>query len=76
MASSTDTKQAETIKEDGEETQSDKEPAPPSPREESRSNLVDLAVKFLSNPRVTGSPMEQKRAFLKKKGEHILILLL
>ena len=72
MASSADTTQAETKKEDAEieKTQSNKEAAPPSPREELRSNLVDLAVKFLSNPRVTGSPMDQKRAFLKKKGEH------
>ncbi len=34
-----------------------------------RANLVDLAVKFLSNPRVAGSPMDQKRAFLQKKGD-------
>ncbi len=33
-----------------------------------RQNLVDLAVKFLSNPRVMERPMEDKRAFLRKKG--------
>ena len=30
---------------------------------------VDLAVKFLTNPRVQDSPMAQKRAFLEKKGQ-------
>lgn len=33
-----------------------------------RQNLVELAVKFLNNSRVQDSPMEQKKAFLKKKG--------
>ncbi|KAL5490926.1 hypothetical protein EMCRGX_G016129 [Ephydatia muelleri] len=33
-----------------------------------RKELVDLAVKFLNNPRVAGSPLETKQAFLKKKG--------
>ena len=33
-----------------------------------RSNLVDLAVKFLNNPRVVDRPVEEKRAFLRKKG--------
>ena len=33
-----------------------------------RDNLVELAVKFLSNPRVMSSLMDQKKAFLKKKG--------
>ncbi len=42
---------------------------PPPPVPQSRANLVDLAVKFLSNPRVTGRPMNQKRAFLTKKGD-------
>ena len=32
---------------------------------------VDLAVKFLNNPRVQGSPMDQKMAFLRKKGKFI-----
>lgn len=34
----------------------------------SRQNLVDLAVKFLNNPRVWEKPMEDKKAFLRKKG--------
>ncbi|CAI8008792.1 Peroxisomal membrane protein PEX14 [Geodia barretti] len=33
-----------------------------------RENLVDVAVKFLNNPRVIGSPLEQKKVFLQKKG--------
>ena len=33
-----------------------------------RDNMVDLATRFLTNSRVQGSPMEQRRAFLKKKG--------
>lgn len=33
-----------------------------------RPNLMDLAVKFLNNPRVLERPMEDKRAFLRKKG--------
>lgn len=35
---------------------------------QSRADLMDLAVRFLSNPRVAGSPTDQKRAFLRKKG--------
>lgn len=34
------------------------------------SPQVDLAVKFLNNPRVAGSPLETKQAFLKKKGTY------
>ena len=37
-----------------------------------RDNMVDLAVRFLTNSRVQTSPMEQRRAFLKKKGMHLL----
>lgn len=33
-----------------------------------RENLVATAVNFLENPRVQGSPLSQKRAFLLKKG--------
>ena len=33
-----------------------------------RSNLVDLAVKFLNNPRVIEKPAEEKKSFLRKKG--------
>ena len=33
-----------------------------------RDNMVDLAVRFLTNTRVQTSPMEHRRAFLKKKG--------
>uniref|UniRef100_A0A1E1XBW3 Peroxisomal membrane protein PEX14 n=1 Tax=Amblyomma aureolatum TaxID=187763 RepID=A0A1E1XBW3_9ACAR len=39
-------------------------PVPQVPRE----NLVATAVSFLENPRVQGSPLSQKRAFLLKKG--------
>ena len=39
-----------------------------NPAPASRANLVDLAVKFLTNPRVTDSPLDQKKAFLKNKG--------
>lgn len=38
---------------------------PPPPRQ----NLVELAVKFLNNPRVAERSMEDKKAFLKKKGQ-------
>ena len=34
-----------------------------------RENMVDLATRFLTNSRVQTSPMEQRRAFLKKKGK-------
>lgn len=34
-----------------------------------RENMVDLATRFLANSRVQSSPMEQRRAFLKKKGK-------
>lgn len=33
-----------------------------------RQNLIDLAVKFLNNSRVTSRPMEEKKGFLRKKG--------
>lgn len=33
-----------------------------------RENLIATAVNFLENPRVQGSPLSQKRAFLLKKG--------
>uniref|UniRef100_G3MT84 Peroxisomal membrane protein PEX14 n=1 Tax=Amblyomma maculatum TaxID=34609 RepID=G3MT84_AMBMU len=39
-------------------------PDPKVPRE----NLIATAVSFLENPRVQGSPLSQKRAFLLKKG--------
>ena len=39
-------------------------PANPPPRQ----NLVELAVKFLNNPRVAERPLEDKKAFLRKKG--------
>ena len=35
---------------------------------ELRENMVDLATRFLTNNRVQSSPMEYRRAFLKKKG--------
>ena len=34
-----------------------------------RENMVDLATRFLTNSRVQSSSMEQRRAFLKKKGK-------
>ena len=37
---------------------------------------IDVAVKFLNNPRVVGSPLDQKKAFLKKKGEFLLCRLI
>lgn len=37
-----------------------------------RQNLVDLAMKFLNNPRVMSYPLEEKKAFLRKKGEIIM----
>ena len=36
-----------------------------------RQNLVDLAVKFLSNPRVMERSVDEKRAFLRKKGGRV-----
>lgn len=36
-----------------------------------RENMVDLATRFLTNTRVQSSPMEQRRAFLKKKGKSV-----
>jgi len=39
----------------------------PDPRK-IRQHLVDLAVKFLNNPRVSDKPMEDKKNFLRKKG--------
>lgn len=33
-----------------------------------RRNLVDLAMKFLNNPRVMSHPLEARKAFLRKKG--------
>lgn len=43
-------------------SQAQEPPAPP------RQNLVELAVKFLNNPRVAERSMQDKKAFLKKKG--------
>ena len=34
-----------------------------------RENMVDLATRFLTNSRVQSSPIDQRRAFLKKKGK-------
>ena len=38
-----------------------------------RENMVDLATRFLTNSRVQSSSMEQRRAFLKKKGKLIFL---
>ena len=37
-----------------------------------REDLVATAVKFLQNPKVQSSPMQQKTDFMKKKGINIL----
>ena len=34
-----------------------------------REHMIDLATRFLTNSRVQSSPMEHRRAFLKKKGK-------
>lgn len=34
-----------------------------------RDDLVTTAVKFLQNPKVQSSPLQQKRNFMKKKGQ-------
>ncbi|XP_065842547.1 peroxisomal membrane protein PEX14-like [Oscarella lobularis] len=41
-------------------------PSPPSIA--SREELVETAIKFLRNPKVTNTPLTQRKAFLKKKG--------
>ena len=33
-----------------------------------REDLVNTAAKFLRNPKVLSSPLDQKKAFMKKKG--------
>ena len=38
-----------------------------------RGSLVDLAVKFLNNPRVFDKPLEDKKIFLTKKGSQSLV---
>ena len=43
--------------------------AAPSSSSPPRASLVELAVKFLNNPRVWERPMEDKKAFLRKKGD-------
>ena len=40
-------------------------PSPTGPRKD----LTDLAVKFLTNPKVMSHPEEAKKTFLRKKGE-------
>ena len=68
------------MEEPGESTESKAEKHDPSSRERAereegsrpdvplRDNMVDLATRFLTNTRVQSSPMDQRRAFLKKKG--------
>lgn len=50
------------------EVEGKKAAGPPQPPPSLRQNMVELAVKFLSNPRVADRAMEDKKAFLKKKG--------
>ena len=38
-----------------------------------RPNLVELAIKFLNNPKVSERPMTARKAFLKKKGQKIWV---
>ncbi|XP_064385091.1 peroxisomal membrane protein PEX14-like [Halichondria panicea] len=72
MATNSETTGAEITPQDEDKTSHERSVLatnpPPPPVPQSRASLVDLAVKFLTNPRVTGSPMDQKRAFLTKKG--------
>ena len=60
---------------EGTETKAESNTPPARKREETsqpdvplRDNMVDLATRFLTNSRVQSSPMDQRRAFLKKKG--------
>jgi len=41
----------------------------PGPDTDPRKDLTDLAVKFLTNPRVLSHPEEAKKIFLRKKGK-------
>lgn len=59
----------------GTETEAESDAPPAKKGEETsqsdvplRDNMVDLATRFLTNSRVQSSPMDQRRAFLKKKG--------
>ncbi len=78
MATNSETTGAEITPQDEDKTSHERSVLatnpPPPPVPQSRASLVDLAVKFLTNPRVTGSPMDQKRAFLTKKGDLIQYL--
>lgn len=38
------------------------------PKEDSKKELIDTAVKFLQNPKLASSPLDQKKSFLKSKG--------
>ena len=53
------------------DTSSPRETKPSSVNQDGvlRENMVDLATRFLTNSRVQSSPIEQRRAFLKKKGK-------
>ena len=46
----------------------------PSPA--ASQNRLDLAMKFLNNPRVMSYPMESRRAFLRKKGWFSLVCIM
>jgi len=35
-----------------------------------RKDLINTAVKFLQNPKVQSSPLQQKKEFLKRKGTY------
>ena len=60
----------ETEKSDAEKSNSSSAETAVEPQQDGaiRDNMVDLATRFLTNNRVQSSPMEQRRAFLKKKG--------
>nr|XP_054768354.1 uncharacterized protein LOC129275914 [Lytechinus pictus] len=39
-----------------------------------REKMIETAVKFLLNPQVRSSPMVQKKAFLRKKGKPMMMM--
>ena len=62
--------EAETQDVDNSSSPSTEKAAEPRHDGSIRENMVDLATRFLTNSRVQSSPLEQRRAFLKKKGAH------
>ena len=56
-------------KEEGESGEKDDANPNSQPTPAPNQDLTDMAVKFLSNPRVMSHPLEAKKAFLRKKGK-------